>query len=122
LGVERVIRFPTVVPEWPAVEAKLAEVGETPTVRMIDGLPAFPDERPEPGWQELRVGLAGGMITLRRAGTEVRIVTWGTADPALSRSWDRLCWAAAAAGNGVILLADGARSAIEYRTSFLDNG
>ena len=116
------IRFPTAVPEWPAVVAKLAEVGETPTVRMIDGLPAFPDERPGPGWQELRVGLAGGMITLRRAGVDVRIVTWGTADPGLSRSWDRLCWAAAAAGNGIILLPDGARSASEYRSSVLEDG
>ena len=28
---------------------------------MIDGLPAFPDEVPEPGWKELRIGFASGM-------------------------------------------------------------
>ena len=93
--------------------------GEAPAVRMIDGQPAFPDEVPEPGWRELRVGLAGGMVTLRRTGSEVRVVTWGTADPVLTRSWDRLCWAVAAAGEGELLSPGGPQSAADFRSSIL---
>jgi hypothetical protein len=119
VGIERIVRFPAAVPEWPAVAAKLAEVGETPAVRMIDGLPAFPDEVPEPGWQELRVGLASGMVTLRRVESEFRVVAWGTADPGLTRSWDHLCWAVAAAGGGELLLPDGPQSAAAFRSSIL---
>jgi len=101
---------------------KLAEVGETPAVRMIDGLPAFPDEVPDPGWQELRIGLAGGMVTLHHDGSDVRLVTWGTADPSLMRSWDRLSWAVAAAGEGVLLLPEGPQSAVGFRSSVLGGG
>ena len=119
VGIERVIRFRDAGPEWPAIAAKLTEVGEAPAVRMIDGLPAFPDEVPEPGWQELRLGLAGGMVTLRRAGSEVRVVTWGAFDPALTRSWDCLCWAVAAAGEGEFLLPNGSQSAAAFRSSIL---
>jgi hypothetical protein len=74
---------------------------------------------PEPGWQELRIGLAGGMVTLRRAGSEVRVVAWDAADPGLTRSWDRLCWAIAAAGDGELVLSDGPQSAAAFRSSFL---
>lgn len=119
MGIERVIRFPTAAPGWPAVAAKLAEVGETPAVRMIDGLPAFPAEVPGSDWQELRVGLTGGMVTLRRSGADVRVVAWGTADPGLTRSWDRLSWAVAAAGDGELLLPDGPLSAAAFRSSVL---
>ena len=122
MGVERLIRFPTAGPEWPAVAARLAEVGEAPVVRMIDGLPAFPGEVPDPGWQELRVGLAGGMVTLRRTGSDVRVVAWDTDDRDLTRSRDLLCWALAAAGDGVILLPDGPQSAAAYRSSIEKNG
>jgi hypothetical protein len=119
VGVERVIRFSGEVPGWPTVAMRLAEVGEKPVVRMIDGQPAFPEEVPEPGWQELRVGLSGGMITLRRDGSEVRVVTWGASDLALTRSWDRLCWAVAAASSGIILTADGPQDAETFRIAVL---
>ena len=122
MGIERVIRFPTAAPEWPAVVAKLAEVGEAPVVRMIDGLPAFPDEVPQPGWRELRIGLTGGMITLRTEGAEVHVVVWGTADPGLTRSRDHLCWAVAAAGGGEVLSPGGPQSAAAFRSSILGHG
>lgn len=122
MGVERVIRFAADVPTWSAVAAKLSEVGETPALRMIDGLPAFPDEVPEATWQELRIGLAGGMVTLRRSGTEVRIVTWGATDLGLTRSWDLLCWAVAAAGSGLVVTPDGSRDADAFRADVLGAG
>jgi len=119
VGVERVIRFSGELPDWPVVATRLAEAGETPVVRMIDGQPAFPDEVPELGWRELRVGLSGGMITLRRDGSEVRVVTWGASDLALTRSWDRLCWAVAAASSGILLTADGPQDAEAFRMAVL---
>lgn len=101
MGVERVVRHePAADLDWSAVAARLREVGESPVVRMIDGLPAFPDEVPEAGWRELRVGLAGGMVTVRRHPDRVSVVTWGTADPALQQSADRLVAAVAAASGG----------------------
>lgn len=118
MGIQRSISFPSgTAPEWPAVAAKLAEVGESAALRIIDDLPAFPDETPEPGWRELRVGLAGGMVTLRRTATGFDCITWGNADPDLTKSWDRLCWAAAAAGGGIIADGSGERSADEFRAA-----
>ena len=101
MGVERVVRFPPgCSPGWPEIAAKFTAAGESPVLRMIDGLPAFPDEVPDPGWRELRVGLAGGMVTLRRHGDALRCVTWGSDDPALRRSLDHVISAAADAGGG----------------------
>lgn len=121
MGVERVVRFPGgSPPDWPAVTAKLADAGEPGVLRMIDGLPAFPDEVPAAGWQELRVGVAGGMVTLRRTDAEVRCVTWGTADPAQRRAWDLCAWAVAAAGQGAIDLPDG--GAADAETFFRSAG
>jgi hypothetical protein len=64
-------------------------------------MPAFPDETPEPTWNELRVGLSAGMVTVRRTPGGLSCVVWGNADAALRTSWDKLCWACAADG-GVI--------------------
>jgi len=73
-------------PTWPAVKQQLLDRGHTAIVRMIDGLPAFPDEEPEPTWGELRIALSGGMVTIRRTASEWICTTWGTADPALQES------------------------------------
>ena len=89
MGLERTI--PATRPlEWPRLVARLKEFGEAPILRMIDGLPAFPDEEPTSDWRELRVGLAGGMVTLRRTSEGYSCVTWGTADPVLQSSADAL--------------------------------
>jgi hypothetical protein len=104
MGMERRIRFPTgATPGWSEIAGQLTAFGETPVVRMIDSLPAFPDEVPPPEWQELRVALSGGMVTLRRQSAELICVCWGSADPSLVRSWKALCRAAAQAGSGVIV-------------------
>ncbi len=98
VGAERVIRFSADVPSWPAIAEKLAAAGEQPILRMIDGLPAFPDETPDPAWRELRVSLCGGMVTLRRDDGAIRCVVWGDGDAALTASWDACCQAVDAAG------------------------
>jgi hypothetical protein len=104
MGVERIIRHPPdVTADWAAVRDRLTAAGETPVLRMIDGLPAFPDEVPADGWQELRVSLAGGMVTLRRRPAELVCVTWGNAGPDLAASWDAFCRACAEATGGAVL-------------------
>ena len=102
MGMERIIELPAGgVPAWATIREQLHRVGEVAVLRMIDGLPAFPDEIPEPGWKELRVGLSAGMVTLRTAPQGLLCVVWGNADPSLRTSWDKLCWAAAAVGGTV---------------------
>jgi hypothetical protein len=103
MGLDRTIRFPGgEAPSWEAIRAELARVGEPAPLRMIDGMPAFPDEAPEPSWRELRVGTAAGMVTVRRSGGALACVIWGSADAALTAAWNRVVWACAAAGGGVI--------------------
>lgn len=89
-------------PTWGAVKAQLARVGESGHLRMIDGLPAFPDEEPEGGWRELRVGVAAGMVTVRRGGSSFTCVVWSNADAGLLAARDRVAWACAAAGGGTV--------------------
>ena len=121
VGIERVIHFTTAIPGWPTIAAKCLEIGEPAVLRMIDGLPAFPDEVPDSAWRELRLGLTGGMVTLRRDGLAIHCVTWGTADPAMQKSWDRCTWAVAAAGTGTISLAEGlSLSATDFQKRFLE--
>jgi len=88
---------------------------------MVDNLPAFPDEIPEPGWIELRIGLSGGMVTIRATPAGWDCVIWGNADPALIRSWHSACWAIAAAGQGRVSLEGGESfSAEEFRARAFD--
>jgi hypothetical protein len=101
VGAERVVHFPAgTSPGWPAIAARYTEADESPVLRMIDGLPAFPDEVPDPAWRELRVGLSGGMVTLRRDGDAIRCVVWGGDDPALLAALELSARAVASAGGG----------------------
>jgi hypothetical protein len=102
MGIQKGIRFPGAEPTWPAVVAALRDLGEQPVLRMIDGLPAFPDEEPADGWQELRVSVTGGMVTIRRQTGEWTCVIWGNSDESLRKGWNACCEAVARAGNGVI--------------------
>jgi hypothetical protein len=102
------------VPAWDAIKDQLARLGELAPLRMIDGLPAFPDESPEAGWRELRVGFSAGMVTLRHGENSLSCVIWSNADAALLAARDRLAWACAAAGQGVVATATGEVSAEEF--------
>lgn len=121
MGLERVVHLPTdAAPDWTSVAGRLAERGEPAVLRMIDGLPAFPDEIPPDSWQELRVGLAGGMVTLRRKGRTIGVIVWGTADPGLLAARDRCCWALAAGTGGTVEADSGERlDADGFRSRFL---
>ena len=75
---------------WPTIRERLLAVGLPFSIRMIDNLPAFPDEVPEDGWREVRLSLASGMVTLRKAGADLNCIVWGNADAALLADRDRL--------------------------------
>ena len=83
MGMERVISFPAGTPEWSVIRDRLLSAGASPAMRMIDGMPAFPDETPEPTWSELRITLGAGMMTIRREPTRLRVIVWGNADEGL---------------------------------------
>lgn len=108
MGLDCTIRFPAgALPAWDTIKEQLARVGEPAPLRMIDGMPAFPDESPEDGWRELRIGVAAGMVTVRRGPDSLTCVIWSNADPALLASRDRVVWACAAAGQGIIVTPGG---------------
>jgi hypothetical protein len=116
MGMEQTVVFELgTVPEWTAVRDLLATGGFPVQLRMIDGQLAFPDELPPAAWQELRVGTADGMITLRRDGSHIRTVTWGNADAAMVRAWNALTWAVAEAGRGQVQSASGPVPAAAFR-------
>jgi hypothetical protein len=102
MGMERIITFSGPEPSWPAVRDRIAAAGGTVQMRMIDNLPAFPNEEPEVGWGELRVSLGGAMLTVRREPGRMRVVVWGNADEALRRDQELLARACAEAGNGTV--------------------
>lgn len=118
MGLDRTVRFPAgAVPAWDAVKQQLARVGEAAPLRMIDGLPAFPDESPADDWRELRLGCAAGMVTLRRETDALTCVVWSNADAVLLASRDRVAWACAAAGQGTVATDSGEVSADEFALS-----
>jgi hypothetical protein len=88
--MERTISFTGTGPSWPLIRARLVAKGFAPQMRMIDNMPAFPDEDPEEGWQELRVTLGHGMITLRRNGNTLGVIVWGNADEELQKDQEAL--------------------------------
>jgi hypothetical protein len=108
MGMERVITYSGTAPSWNVIQREAAASELALVVRMIDGLPAFPDEVPEDGWKELRVGTSSGMITLRQQPGRLALVVWGNADHALQADSDQLAQACARAANGTLLPEPGA--------------
>lgn len=103
MGMQHVVDFgDQSPPTWTSVRDLLSSHGINVQMRMIDGSLAFPDELPTETWQELRIGTAGGMLTMRRAANTITIVTWGNADEAMTMAWNGLAWAFAEAGRGQI--------------------
>lgn len=121
MGLDRTIRFPfDETPSWDAIRRQLSRVGESPGLRLIDGLPAFPDESPAADWKELRIAMAAGMVTIRRSADSLSCIVWGNADRALEAVWNRVTWACAAAGDGLIDSPQGPVTAGDFaRTSEL---
>lgn len=103
MGLDRAVSIPAgAAPAWDEIKLRLVSIDEPAPLRMIDGQPAFPDDVPDAGWRELRVGAGGGMITIRRAPGFITCVVWSSADPALLAARDRVAWACAAAAGGTV--------------------
>ena len=118
MGLDRTVRFPIgSSPTWAAILHQLSRLGESPSIRLIDGLPAFPDESPADDWKELRIGTGTGMVTIRRSVEYLTCVVWGNADPALEGTWKKVIWACAAAGDGMIESPEGPISAEAFSMS-----
>lgn len=100
MGMERTVRFEGTPPSWQAIRAAIQERGLGVQLRMIDGMPAFPDECPEDGWRELRLSTPAGMMTLRLQSGSVSVVVWGNADDALLRERDTVVEACLSATGG----------------------
>lgn len=103
MGMERVITFHGAAPRWESLQQEFAASGLKVSIRMIDGLPAFPDEVPAEGWGEVRIGISGAMITLRLSPGKLSVMTWGNADEDQRREWEAVAQACARAAKGTIL-------------------
>jgi hypothetical protein len=99
MGMERIVQFAGPPPTWAAIQKQLAVVGQPVAVRMIDGLPAFPDEFPPDDWREVRIGTPSGMMTLRKQEAGIAVVVWGNAVEKLQAEWEKVVEAVANASN-----------------------
>jgi len=102
MGMERIVSFSGPHPSWSETKLRLADAGRTVEMRMIDNMPAFPDEEPPAEWKELRVTLGAGIVTIRREPGRVRVIVWGNADEALKSDQEALARALAEAGGEVL--------------------
>src|SRR5262245_14189313 len=102
MGVELAVAFAGAVPAWRAVAEACGRRGLSVQLRMIDGRLSFPDENPPDDWRELRLGVPGGMVTMRRQPGGVVLVVWGNADETLLRSRQTLAEVIAEAGGGQV--------------------
>ncbi len=101
MGQDRRVTFEMdKAPSWPAIADILARKNLPAQLRMIDGQLSFPDESPPETWRELRVSTPAGMITLRREGNAVVVVTWGNAAGPLLEAWQALAAAVAEVTHG----------------------
>lgn len=118
MGLNRTVRFPIdETPTWDAIRHQLSRLGVTPSLRLIDDVPAFPEESPTSDWKELRIATEPGMVTIRRGPCSLDCVIWGNGDPALESFWLGVIWACASAGNGLVDNSTGAVPPDEFARS-----
>ena len=117
MGMELTVTFGKSTPSFEAILTRWKHAGIPIAIRMIDGLPAFPDEIPGDEWNEIRVSTSAGMLTLRRAKDRIMLTVWGNADAELIRHWKISAWACAAAGEGRIATGNGEETPEEYLLS-----
>lgn len=122
MGAERAVVFGGQVPSWADVSGLLARHGATVQMRMIDGGLVMPDEVPPDNWRELRVALAGEMITVRRGPDRVSLVAWGNPTLDQRRLWNVLAWAFATAGDGRVETDQGPKMAADLAAAEMPPG
>jgi hypothetical protein len=103
MGMDQKVNFPPEqAPTWPALVEFCAKKNVPLQTRMIDGELAFPDETPPDNWREVRVGVSGGMITLRRDPDGITLVIWGNADADTREAWHAMAKALAELTGGSV--------------------
>jgi hypothetical protein len=103
MGLSYEIHFPGGhAPAWDTIFNALTHHGVTTQLRMIDGVPALPDETPPNDCHELRITCGVGMLTLRRKNANYTCTVWGNADTELLKMLRRVVWVCAEVGDGVI--------------------
>jgi hypothetical protein len=97
MGMELTVEFSGTGPAWSTIRGEMVALGFAPQMRMIDDMPAFPDEDPDvdvaegtSAWKDLRISLGSGMVALRRDPGKFRIVVWGNADEALRKEQEAI--------------------------------
>jgi hypothetical protein len=116
MGMEQSVSFADQsIPSFSAVRDFLEPRGFPLQMGMIDGQLALPDELPEANWHELRLRTPQGMVTVRRDGARLNLVTWGNADASMLQAWNALVWAFAAVGGGRVETPEGLLDAETYR-------
>ncbi|MEZ6140815.1 MAG: hypothetical protein R3B84_09610 [Zavarzinella sp.] len=83
MGLEKTISGDTSKLIWEKFVESLATAGIPYAMRMIDRMPAFPDELPPENWVEIRFSCDDGMLTVRRTTDAISVVVWGNADQKL---------------------------------------
>ena len=118
MGIAQSVTFPAENNAvWATLVSRLAEQNFPVQLRMIDGLPAFPDEEPPTDWRELRAGTPPGIVTLHRIPSGVRVVVWGTNEPALRAAANAFLGVIADVTGGRVDRAAGPRTAAEFARS-----
>lgn len=74
-------------------------------LRMVDNLPAFPDEAVPEEFQEVRLAGPAGMISVRSGPPGLTLVVWGNAEDALRQDLSKLAARLAELSSGTVLAA-----------------
>lgn len=86
----------------PQLSEVLASIDDGWKLRLVDGLPALPDETVPPEFQELRLALSGEMVTVVSEPFGYRLVTWSTASPEFQMAVNRIMEQLVFTGGGTI--------------------
>jgi len=84
----------------PSVAKVLASVSDSWCLRLVDGLPAFPDEAVPEEFNEIRLGLGGNMVTIKAVASGLNLVTWSGISIEFHDAVTRLAKALASEVNG----------------------
>lgn len=74
-------------------------------LRLVDNLPAFPDEAVPEAFEEIRVAAETGMISIRSGAEGLILVVWGNADLSLRERTGSLAARLAELSDGAIIAA-----------------
>lgn len=71
-------------------------------LRLVENMPAFPDEEIPEEFSEIRLGSDGGMISVRNQPGALVLVVWGNAEESLCQALVKMAGGLAARGAGIV--------------------